>query len=141
MRLLDKAVQLADRAHRGKVDRYGAPSLFHSYRVMERMQGENEAIVAILHDTVEDTDLTLETLRDEGFPGEIVHAVDSLSRRDGESYTEYMERVRENPLAVRVKIADLEDNMDLRRYPEISGEDVERLRRYHHYWRVLTGKE
>lgn len=141
MRLLDKAVQLASRAHQGKVDRYGAPSLFHSYRVMERMQGETEAVIAILHDTVEDTDLTLETLRDEGFPGEIVHAVDSLSRRDGESYTEYMERVRENPLAVRVKIADLEDNMDLRRYPEISGEDVERLRRYHHYWRVLTGKE
>lgn len=140
MRLLDKAIRIAIRVHEGAVDRYGVPYILHPLRVMRSVRTGTEAVIAVLHDTVEDTALTLDELRREGFSEEIVQAIDALSRREGESYEEYMERVCENPAAVRVKIADLEDNMDLCRYPNITDADVERLRRYHRYWLLLTGK-
>ena len=135
--LLDRAVQIAVRAHEGQSDKYGAPYILHPFRVMMRVCTLAEKIVAMLHDTVEDGGVTLEDLRGEGFPGEVVEAVDRLSRRGGESYDAYMERASADPLAASVKMADLEDNMDLRRIPMIGDKDVERLLRYHSNWRKL----
>jgi (p)ppGpp synthase/HD superfamily hydrolase len=138
--LMNRALEIALRVHGEQRDRYGAPYIFHPFRVMIRVNSNSEKIAALLHDTVEDGEITLDDLRREGFSEEILESVDCLSRREGESYGSYMDRVMANPLAVTVKIADLEDNMDLRRLPEIGPEDVKRLIRYHGYWRRLTGK-
>ncbi|MHB9030476.1 MAG: GTP pyrophosphokinase [Candidatus Latescibacterota bacterium] len=138
MSLLNNAVNLAFRVHAESMDRNGAPYILHPLRVMQRMRTEREQVIAILHDTVEDSDLSLDDLRREGFPEEVVAGVDALTRREGESYDEYVDRVKINPEAVRVKLGDLEDNMDLRRLPDITEQDVERLRRYHRYWKLLS---
>src|SRR5918912_706704 len=107
---VEDAVSIAARAHRGQKDKAGAPYLLHPLRMMLRMDSEAAMMAAVLHDVVEDTDWTLERLRGEGFPDEVLGAVDCLTHRDGESYQDFVERVRTNPVARQVKIADLEDN-------------------------------
>ena len=139
MSLLERAILLAVQAHRGQVDRSGAPYILHPLRVMFRVETENERIAAVLHDVVEDTDWTLDGLRAEGFPEEIVQAVDCLTRREGESYDDRVARAAAHPIARRVKLADLEDNMDARRLTRWSGEDAARFERYHRAWRFITG--
>jgi hypothetical protein len=77
-------------------------------------------------------------LREEGFPDEVLSAVDCLTRREGESYQEFVERVRTNPVARQVKVADLEDNMNIRRMNRLGAKELERLEKYHKAWLVLT---
>ena len=101
------------------------------------MDTEREKIVAMLHDVVEKSDLTLEDLRREGFPNEIIDAVDCLTKRPGDDYAAHILRARTNPLSKKVKIADLEDNMDPRRTIDFSEEDRQRLDRYHKAWSEL----
>lgn len=137
--LLERAIAIAVEAHRGQKDRYGAPYILHPLRVMARVERPAEKIVAILHDVVEDTDWTFEDLRKEGFPEEILGALDCLTKREGEDYQKLVGRAAGNPLARRVKVSDLEDNMDLRRLPEITEKDLERLRKYVAAWRTLEG--
>ncbi len=137
MPTLEAAIQLAVQAHTGQVDRFGAPYILHPLRVMLRLETETERMVAVLHDVVEDTPVTLEALQAAGYPPEVVEAVDHLSRREGETYEVFIERIRPHPLARRVKLADLEDNMDLRRLPEVTEQDLLRLRRYRRAWTVL----
>ncbi len=139
MLLLEKAIEIASRAHHGQTDRYGAPYILHPMRVMSRVQSDAEKIVAILHDVVEDTKWTFDDLRSEGFPDEIVQAIDCLTKREGEPYAELVERSAGNPIARRVKLADLEDNMDIRRMPEVTAKDAERLAKYLAAWRKLHG--
>jgi (p)ppGpp synthase/HD superfamily hydrolase len=91
-------------------------------------------IAAVLHDVVEDSDWTLDRLRGEGFSERIINLVDLLTRRDAETYDQFIERIRMDHTAVEIKLADLEDNMDLTRLPEISGKDISRLIRSHHHW-------
>ena len=141
MSLLERAILLAVQAHRGQVDRSGAPYILHPLRVMFRVEAENERIAAVLHDVVEDTDWTLDGLRAEGFPEEVVQAVDCLTRREGESYDDRVARAAANPIARRVKLADLEDNMDARRLARWSEEDAARFERYHRAWRFITGAQ
>lgn len=95
-------------------------------------------MAAVLHDVVEDTDWTLEGLRERGFPEEVLSAVECLTRRAGESYEAFIERVRTNPVAQRVKIADLEDNMNVQRIGQMTAKDLERLEKYHRSWKLLT---
>jgi (p)ppGpp synthase/HD superfamily hydrolase len=108
--------------------------------MMLRLMTDAERMVAVLHDVVEDTPHTLEDLRRAGYPEEVVQAVDCLTRRDTETYDEFIERLKPNPLAYKVKIADLEDNMDVRRISEIKESDFERLRRYRKAWAELMGE-
>lgn len=136
---LEAAIALAVGAHRGQKDRAGAPYILHPLRVMFRVETDAEKIAAVLHDVVEDTGWTLDALRAEGYPEEVVEAVDHLTRRDGESYGEFVRRAAAHPVARRVKIADLEDNMDVRRTGNVTEKDVERLTRYHRAWRSLAG--
>jgi (p)ppGpp synthase/HD superfamily hydrolase len=103
------------------------------------VQTDAERMAAVLHDVVEDTDWTLEALRERGFPEQVVVAVDHLTRREGESYDAFVLRAAAHPVARRVKVADLEDNMDVRRHGTVTADDVERLTRYHRAWRLLTG--
>jgi (p)ppGpp synthase/HD superfamily hydrolase len=102
------------------------------------MKTEAAMMAAVLHDVVEDTDWTLEQLRERGFPDVVLDAVECLTHRDGESYEEFIERVRKNLIAQEVKIADLEDNMNIQRINRMSQKDLERLEKYHRAWCVLT---
>ena len=115
--MLEKALILAAKAHTGQVDKGGAPYILHPIRVMLACEGEKEKIVALLHDTLEDTALTAADLRCAGFSEEIVQAVCCLTRGQKEDYMDYIARICENALAARVKYADLQDNLDIRRIP------------------------
>lgn len=135
MTSLEHAIMLAVQIHHTQKDRGGQPYILHPLRVMLRFESELERIVGVLHDVVEDSDLTLEDMRDMGYSDEIVAALDGVTRRDGESYEEFFERSRLNPISRRVKLADLEDNMDFRRLKgELTGKDIQRLIRYRRAW-------
>ena len=137
MSFLEKAILLACQAHQGQRDKSGQPYIPHPLRMMMKVEGEVEKIAAVLHDVVEDTDRTLEDLKKEGFPPEVLDAVDCLSHREGESYEDFIHRVRKNPVAVKVKIADIEDNMDVRRLKGVEEKDWKRLIKYLKYWKEL----
>jgi (p)ppGpp synthase/HD superfamily hydrolase len=142
-RLLERAIALAVEKHAGQSDKSGAPYILHPLRMMTRMKTVQAMMTAVLHDVVEDTATSLADLRLEGFPEPVVAAVDALSRRDGESYEDFTTRAGALPLARQVKIADLEDNMNLLRLGKagLSEKDVERLNRYLLAWERLTEAE
>ena len=127
----ERALFLAGTAHLGQVDKAGAPYILHPLRLMLRAQNETAKMVALLHDTVEDTTLTLDMLRQEGFSEPILTALDLLTHPPELSYEAYIERLQDNPLAVQIKLLDLADNQDVRRLnPPLSLADRERLERY-----------
>ena len=134
---LEDAIALAVTAHRGQEDKSGLPYILHPLRVMFRCGDETERLVAVLHDVVEDTPITLHDLREQGYSEEVVVAVDAITQRKGESKDDYLQRVVQHPIARRVKLADLEDNMDVRRLPEVTERDQARLNRYIKAWRNL----
>jgi (p)ppGpp synthase/HD superfamily hydrolase len=103
------------------------------------MESELDRTVAVLHDVVEDTTVTLDELRREGFSDEVVSAVEHMTHREGESYEDFIERAKSHPVARRVKLADLEDNMNLLRIRNLEPKDLERLERYHRSWQRLSG--
>jgi (p)ppGpp synthase/HD superfamily hydrolase len=104
------AIFMAMQAHEGQTDKIGAAYIYHPLRVMGKMQNNTDRIIAVLHDVVEDTDVTL-GLVCFVFGEEIAYAVDALTKRPGEQYIDYLDRVRANDRAIRVKLADIEDNM------------------------------
>ena len=136
--LYDKALQITIRAHKGQKDKAGHDYILHPIRVSERCDDPRAKIVALLHDTIEDTDVTADYLREEGFTEEIVEAVLAVTRREGEEYNDYVRRAAQNELGRMVKRADLEDNMGIRRLPELTDRDVERLRKYLRAWRYIA---
>ena len=138
MATLERAILIAAQAHLGQRDKAGAPYILHPLRLMMRMESEPAMIAAVLHDVVEDSDWTLEQLRGEGFSEEVLQAVDCLTSREGEAYDEFISRAKANAVARRVKIADLEDNMNVKRIGEITPKDLARIEKYHRAWRALT---
>jgi len=140
LELLEKAIVIAVGAHKAQKDRYGAPYVLHPLRIMARVETTREKTVAILHDVVEDTEWTFEKLRQEGFPEDIISALDCLTKREKEPYEDLVKRAAANPLARRVKISDLEDNMDIGRMPELTDETKTRLEKYLKSWHLLTGR-
>lgn len=137
--LLSKAIDIALKAHAGQTDRAGMPYVGHIIRVMNAGRTEAEKIVGVLHDIVEDTDYTFERLSADGFPDYIVEAIRCLTKvSEQEPYSEFIERIKHNELAVAVKINDLSDNMDVRRLNDISDADVSRLRKYLKAYKELT---
>jgi (p)ppGpp synthase/HD superfamily hydrolase len=142
MPTLEDAIILATDAHRGQKDRNDEPYIMHPLRVAAQLWGYDERMVAVLHDVVEDTDVTLDDLRQAGYPDHIVDAVDALSKRKdvNEPYSQYIRRVKENPLATKVKIADLGDNANLGRLPKVEAYDLRRLDRYNRALQFLTGR-
>ena len=138
-KILSNAISLALKAHEGQVDKSGMPYAGHIMRVMAAGRTMDEKIVGVLHDVVEDTEWTFEALLDESFPVHIVDALRCVTKlSDNEPYGEFIERVMTNPLAAAVKINDLTDNMDVRRYKELSDWDVKRLRKYLKAYQELT---
>jgi (p)ppGpp synthase/HD superfamily hydrolase len=130
MSTLERAICIAASAHAGQVDKAGAPYILHVLRVMLAMSSEEERIVAVLHDVLEDTPWTVDGLRAEGFGDRIIDAIDGLTRRDGESYEEFIQRAAANAISRRVKLADLADNSDLSRVDAPSQDDRARVLKY-----------
>lgn len=109
--LTNKVMCFAYQAHHGQLDHNGVPYIFHPIHVAEQMEEEISCCVALLHDVLEDTPVTPEELSRE-FPRPVVEVVCLLTRREGEDYLSYIRRIRQNPVAVRVKLADLAHNLD-----------------------------
>ena len=128
--MLDKAIELAKIAHEGQVDKGGHPYINHPLRVMNNLEIVEEKIVAVLHDAVEDSDLTLEDLRRSGFSEVIVEAIAAITKQEGEKRKDYLKRVELNKIALRVKIADMTDNADISRILHPTDKDRERTRIY-----------
>ena len=135
---LEDAIRLAVEAHHGQRDKVGQPYILHPLRVMFRLTTEAEQIVGVLHDVVEDTKYTFDDLRRLGYSEQILEALDGVTRRESESYEEFVLRSKKNPIARKVKLADLDDNMDPRRMIGVTDKDMERLARYRKAWAVLT---
>lgn len=134
---LEEAIAIAASAHKGQVDKGGSPYILHPLRLMMRMTSPEAQIAAVLHDVVEDTDWTIEQLREEGFSEVVIEAVEALTERAGEDYGHFVDRASSNQIARRIKIADIEDNMNLLRIDELRPKDLARLERYHIHWRRL----
>lgn len=130
MSTLERAIAVAARAHEGQQDKGGTAYILHPLRVMLRVQTTEQRIVAVLHDVLEDTSMSLSDLAREGFALKILAAVQALSRRDDESYEAFVARLGSDPLARVVKLADLDDNSDLSRIAMPGPEDIARLQRY-----------
>ena len=133
MSTIERAIAIAAEAHTGQFDKAGAPYIFHVLRVMLAVETLDERMAAVLHDVVEDTSWTLDRLSGEGFSDEVVQAIDSVTRRTGETYEGFVARAGKNPLGRRVKLADLADladNSDLRRIAAPTAEDYARIERY-----------
>ena len=138
MATIEKAVEIAAKGHSEQKDKSDAPYILHPLRVMSRVNSIDEKIVAILHDVIEDTAYTESDLRRAGFSDKVVDAVLCLTKKAGESYDAFVDRAKSNPLARAVKIADIEDNLDTLRLNELTDDDLERIRKYHRSWGVLT---
>lgn len=130
MSTLERAIELAARAHAGQRDKGGHPYILHPLRVMQAVTGEAERIAAVLHDIVEDTPITFDDLLAEGFPADVVDAVRALTKFDGETREQAARRIVRNPIARTVKLADIADNMDLSRITNPTERDFKRLREY-----------
>ena len=135
--LLENAITIAVEAHRGQRDRTGATYIVHPMRVMAGVGSDIEKMVAILHDVVEDTDWTLERLKQEGFPTDVIEALDCVTQREGEEYDDFVKRSASNQIARKVRLADLEHNMDARRLSNVTEKDVERMKKYVRAWHFL----
>jgi (p)ppGpp synthase/HD superfamily hydrolase len=141
MSTLEKAIRIASRAHEGAKDKDGYPYILHPLRVMLSVDDPAAMIVAVLHDVVEDTDVTIDDIRRDGFSEEILTALRLVTRSRRESYVDYVIRCKENPLARAVKIADLQDNSRLSRMlmrPEHLDRDLSRVKTYVLSYRFLT---
>ncbi len=136
--LYDYAIRMAAAAHSYQKDMGGKAYISHPLRVSMKCKSIDAKIVAILHDVIEDTKVDANYLIENGFPKEIVDIVLLLSRKKGEQYSEYINRIKNNPIAKEVKTYDLEDNLDIKRLSKIDESDIRRLNKYLTAYRVLT---
>ena len=141
MPLLETAIQIAVKAHTGQKERNGRPYIMHPLRVMHRVNTDDEKIVAVLHDVVEDTPWTPAMLAKRGIPQHLLDALDCVTIRKGEPYRAAIRRAGSNPIARRVKLADLEDNTDVHRLPHLKVSDRKHLNIYLRAHRWLAAME
>ncbi len=124
--LLETAIRLAAKVHKGQVDRFGKPYILHVMRVMMRGQDNEEQVLGALHDVLERSAMTVEDLSKKGFPPRITKSLEHISRHPEESYEQYIDRVMQDNLAIRVKLHDLTDKMDLLHVETLSHADLKR---------------
>ena len=137
--ILDRAKAIATSAHEGQVDKAGKPYIDHPMRVMNMGKTVEEKIAGVLHDVVEDSEWTFEMLEKEGIPKDVMDALRCVTKlSEDEDYDHFIERVKTNPLAVKVKLNDLKDNMDITRLGEVTEKDLARLNKYIRAYRQLT---
>ena len=128
--LLEKAISIALTAHKGQVDKGGNPYILHPIRVMGSVKTIEEKIIALLHDVVEDSDITIEQLKKEGFSETTLEAINLLTKTSDCSYEDYLLRIKSNKLALEIKKADLKDNLDNSRLAELNPSDYKRIGKY-----------
>ena len=137
--ILDRAKAIATSVHEGQVDKAGKPYIEHPMRVMNMGKTVEEKIAGVLHDVVEDSDWTFEMLEKEGIPKDVMDALRCVTKlSEDEDYDHFIERVKTNPLAVKVKLNDLKANMDITRLGEVTEKDLARLNKYIRAYRQLT---
>jgi (p)ppGpp synthase/HD superfamily hydrolase len=130
MSTLERAIAIAAEAHQGQQDKSHEPYILHPIRVMLRLSNPDERVAAMLHDLLEDTDWSRPDLEREGFSTTVLDAVESLTRRPDETYEDFLNRLSLNPIALRVKLADLEDNLDASRIEQPTERDLLRMDKY-----------
>ena len=136
-----KAMNICYDAHAGQYDKSGMPYIFHPIHVAEQMDDEASTIVALLHDVVEDTEVTFDDLRKEGFGEEVMAALELLTHEDGVPYYDYIRKIKSNEIATKVKLADLTHNSDLTRLlREPEEKDLERVEKYNTSRKILSGE-
>ena len=128
--LTKKAINLIYEKHNGQVDKAGLPYVLHPVHVAESMDDELSTTVALLHDIVEDTDMTFEELLKEGFPLEVVETLKYLTHEDNVDYYEYIKNISTNAVATKVKLSDLKHNSDLSRLDVVTERDIDRANKY-----------
>ncbi len=127
----EETLRFVERVFEGKRDKGGEPYIKHLLAVANGVESETEKIVALLHDSIEDIEeIDGDYLRKLGYSKEIVEAVEILTKKKGEDYTVYLERVKQNPIARKVKLADLKHNSDISRLKEVTEKDIKRLEKY-----------
>lgn len=139
--LTQKAMRICYDAHKDIFDKGGVPYVFHPFHVAEQMETEEEICTALLHDVLEDSEWTLAQLAAEGFPSPVLEALVLLTHNDGSPYLDYVRRLKYNPIAAKVKMADLRHNSTAGRIPRMTTRDQERLEKYRRAMEILTGIE
>jgi (p)ppGpp synthase/HD superfamily hydrolase len=137
MSTLERAIVIAAEGHAGQLDKAGNPYVLHPLRVMLRLDTNEEHIAGVLHDVVEDCGWSIEDLRAEGFSEAVLSAVEAVTKREGESYDDFVARAAADSIGRRVKLADLEDNCDLRRISNPTPKDYERIEKYKRAIRMI----
>lgn len=139
--LTKKAMRISFAAHQFQVDQGGLPYVYHPFHVAEQMDDEYSVCVALLHDVVEDSSVTLEQLEKCGFPDDIVDAIDLLTYDKKRPYMDYIEMIKRNELARKVKIADLRHNSDMRRLDKFHEGVFERMAKYNEALKILSDED
>ena len=127
---IEQALTIALVAHWEQTDKADKPYILHPLRVMSKFKSQTRQIVAVLHDVIEDGDVQIDFLKGEGFSQRVIDALIALTHRKDESYEDYIDRVSENRIALSIKIADLQDNMNLSRIANPTEKDYARLEKY-----------
>lgn len=135
-----KAMKICFEAHKNQKDKTGLPYIFHPFHLAEQMTDEKTTITALLHDVVEDTDITLDDLKNEGFGDEIIKALDLLTHRPEVPYYDYIRKIKDNKIAAAVKLADLKHNSDLTRFDTVKEYDLNRNKKYKQAMDILLGR-
>ena len=132
-----KAIKLMFEKHKDQVDKSGIPYVFHPFHLAEQMDDEETTITALLHDIVEDTNTTFDDLRELGFSDNVINALKLMTHDKNIDYFEYVKNISKNPIARKVKIKDLEHNMDTSRLDEVTDKDLERVKKYKKCYKYL----
>jgi (p)ppGpp synthase/HD superfamily hydrolase len=138
MATLERAIEIAVKAHKDQKDKSGQPYILHPLRVMQKGTTDVEKICGVLHDLIEDTSWTFEDLQKEGFAPEVIEVLRLVTKEQDEDYSSFTERISTNPVAVKVKLNDLADNLDVTRLDYITPKDLNRLNKYLTAWKLLT---
>jgi (p)ppGpp synthase/HD superfamily hydrolase len=137
MSKLEEAIILAAKSHRGQRDKAGISYVLHPLRLMLKQENPEAMITAVLHDIVEDTDVSMQNLVEIGYPANVIQALTLLTHDKSIPYMEYIHAIAQNDLATQVKLTDLQDNMDISRIPEPSEKDYARLDKYSRAYKYL----
>ena len=140
--LLSKMLLIATNAHHGQFDRGGNPYILHPIKVMHYLKSEDEELqcIALGHDVIEDTNVTYKDLKESGFTDRIINGIRALTKVPGQTYDEYKEGVFANVDAMKVKLADLRHNTDVRRLKGVTEKDIARMEKYHRFYLEITFK-
>ena len=134
------ALNLCFEAHKTQTDKSGMPYVFHPFHLAEQMRDEDTTVVALLHDVIEDTDYTLDDLRELGFENRVISAIALMTHDDAVPYMEYVAEIKKNPIARAVKLADLRHNSDMTRLDTVSPWDEKRAKKYAEAIRLLESE-